>query len=223
MRSWRHLLETQPSNHGQVVGIAAAVLVSAYLALLYLPRRAAMQELARQCEQLGEQLEGSAATQSASLNDPEFTDTQLEQRVSEMERALPESDNTAELATALAQLAHTAGLRLHRVERRLDTNDGAAAAVVVALTVHGAFAQVMELLGAIENLSRIVEVDSLALKAVTSDARKGDDKPRWVDEPTILQARMELWAYRWAPGLTPADNRRHARVAPTDVGVDVEP
>ncbi len=218
MRFWRQQAKRQPFNHGQAVGIAAAVVVSAYLALLYLPRRAAMQELARQCTQL----ESIAAAQNSSLKEPELVDTHL-QGILDAERALPESDNAAELLTTLTHMTRAAGLRLHQAERRHDTGDRPVSAVVIALTVHGEFAQVMELLAAIENLRRIVEVRSLTLKAGAKEVRDEDDGRLWADGPATVQARMELWAYRWTPHLAAPSNVRHPQIAPIDAGVGTEP
>lgn len=179
----------------QFVAAIAAVAALVYLAVLFLPRRAAIAALAQQRDQL----EAAAAIQSAALarleEAPAFAVS--ESRAAALRGAVPDVDAVAPLLAELTQQLRAVGMSVEQIKRRPDKAEGNYVSLSFSVDGRGTYAQLTAFLAALERMSRLVDVVGLTLRAHAPSSAAGN----------VIDASCELRAYRFVdqqPSLRPS-------------------
>jgi Tfp pilus assembly protein PilO len=149
-----------------VVGVVAVVALWWFFVMA--PIRSDADEVADETEQLRRE-ESALAAQVAELRDIESRGPEIEAELAELREALPEFADLAEFVNAANSIAETAGITWLSVAPSEPVPTGGIGTVNMSIQVEGGYFQVLDYLNRLEELPRLVLVDTIGVTAAGAE------------------------------------------------------
>ncbi len=182
------MLKLPVYQRGAILAALLAVLVGAFVFLAYLPQQEELVELERRHAQLQSRLHDD---RRIARDLPRFKAEyeKLQEQLAQALTELPDQKEIPSLLTTIAALARDNGLDVVRFRPGNEVPRGFYADVPVELRLVGSYHEIATFFYAVSNLSRIVNIDNLAMGT-----------PRSVDGRTTLTIDCMATTFRFIEG-----------------------
>ncbi len=153
-----------------VLGAAIAVIIGAYVYFIHMPARVKLQQHQEQLTKLQAQYEEQ---QKVLANLPKFRKElqQMELKLQESLKQLPNTREIPSLLTNISTLARECGLEIILFQPKPESNKGFYAEIPVEMNVFGRYHNLGYFFDRVSKLNRIVNISNLKMKAHKSKSK----------------------------------------------------